>query len=136
MYSTKEELINFKHSRDLKTGEFEVEILLKSKAEGTEQVINFGVPYVAIPLHFDYAYIFRLDENILYFFKVKKDSLETYSFEKIEFNVIFEDKKRIKQLRRMLDRAEVRPARQFYEELMLRIEPDASNLRYISEGEN
>ena len=107
MYSAKEELIEFNFNRDTETGKFDVDILVKSKADVVEHEINYSTPYVAIPLHFDYAYIFRLEPTSLYYFKIKKDDLQTYDPEKIEFDVLFNPKKIEKQLRKILDRADI-----------------------------
>lgn len=110
MLSNKEELIEFSFERDLQTGEFNADILVKSTAIPVEVSLNYSTPYVSIPLHFDYAYIFRLEPKVLYYFKIKKDSLETFEHAKIEFDVMFDEKKILKQLRKMLDRAD------FYED--------------------
>ena len=107
MYSAKEELIDFSFNRNLETGEFEIEILVKSKVDTVEHELNYSTPYVSIPLHFDYAYIFRLEPTSLYFFKIKKEDLQTFDPEKIEFDVLFNQKKIDKQLRKILDRADV-----------------------------
>lgn len=107
MYSAKEELIDFKFDRNLETGEFNVDILAKSKADVVEHEICYSTPYVTVPLHFDYAYIFRLEPTSLYYFKIKKDDLQNYDPEKIEFDVLFNPKKIEKQLRKILDRADI-----------------------------